>query len=200
MGEKRKNDWLRSVESRRVVVDEGRGDFYIYGWTHRKKKQQKNARGNAKKEKNDVTRERYTHIDAFCAFLLFFEISLQHANIRARDSPSRQNQNQKKTSDVAALNENLRKERTYTQIYLAFILRRFLVNIFFVNYRLDIFILSKREKPVFQLKKKKENCYVYRTLHKLSRSTFTESLLPSSSVFSSFLLIRKTLLNNKKKL
>merc|ERR1712212_567213 len=67
---KRKNDWLRSVESRRVVVDEGRGDFYIYGWTHRK-----NARGNAKKKerKNDVTRERYTHIDAFCVFLLFFK-------------------------------------------------------------------------------------------------------------------------------
>merc|ERR1712212_971152 len=120
MGEKRKNDWLRSVESRRVVVDEGRGDFYIYGWTHRKKKQQKNARGNAKKEKNDVTRERYTHIDAFCAFLLFFEISLQHANIRARDSHSRQNQNQKKTSDVAALNENLRKERIHRYISLSY--------------------------------------------------------------------------------
>merc|ERR1712055_477040 len=92
--EKRKNDWLRSVESRRVVVDEGRGDFYIYGWTHREKKNNKRTREGTqkKKKKNDVT----SHIDAFCVFLLFFEISLQHANIRARDSHFRQNQNQKK--------------------------------------------------------------------------------------------------------
>jgi hypothetical protein len=147
------------VESRRVVVDEGRGDFYIYGWTHRKKKNNKRTREGTQKKKerkNDVTRERYTHIDAFCVFLLFFKYHFNtQTYARATPTPAK-TKTKKKTSDVAALNENLRKERTYTQIYLAFILRRFLVNIFFVNYRLDIFILSKREKPVFQLKKKKK--------------------------------------------
>merc|ERR1712002_939604 len=49
----------------------GATSIYTVGRTE--KKQQKNARGNAKKRKNDVTRERYTHIDAFCVFLLFFK-------------------------------------------------------------------------------------------------------------------------------
>merc|ERR1712212_972841 len=108
---KRKNDWLRSVESRRVVVDEGRGDFYIYGWTHReKKKQQKNARGNAKKEKT-TSRERVKHIDAFCVFLLFFKYHFNtQTYARATPTPAKTKTKTKKTSDVAALNENLRKE------------------------------------------------------------------------------------------
>merc|ERR1712212_1079811 len=164
----------------------GATSIYTVGRTE--KKQQKNARGNAKKKKKEKTtsRERDIHTLTLSAFsFCFSNITSTRKHTRARLPLPPKPKPKKQTSDVAALNENLRKERTYTQIYLAFILRRFLVNIFFVNYRLDIFILSKREKPVFQLKKK-ENCYVYRTLHKLSRSTFTESLLPSSSVFSSF--------------
>merc|ERR1712200_195478 len=97
-------------ESRRVVVDEGRGDFYIYGWTHREKKTTKERERERKKErKNDVTRERYTHIDAFCVFLLFFKY---HFNTQtyARATPTPAKTKTKKTSDVAALNENLRKE------------------------------------------------------------------------------------------
>merc|ERR1719209_2355624 len=108
----------------------GRGDFYIYGWTHRKKKNNKRKREGTQKKKerkNDVTREIYTHIDAFCVFLLFFKY---HFNTQtyARATPTPAKTKTQKTSDVAALNENLRKERI--QIYLAFILRRFLVNIF----------------------------------------------------------------------
>merc|ERR1712002_1331957 len=125
----------------------------------RKKKNNKRTReGTQKKKKGKTTsRERDIHTLTLSAFsFCFSNITSTRKHTRARLPLPPKPKPKKKTSDVAALNENLRKERTYTQIYLAFILRRFLVNIFFVNYRLDIFILSKREKPVFQLKKKKK--------------------------------------------
>jgi len=151
------------VESRRVVVDEGRGDFYIYGWTHRKKKNNKRTREGTQKKKKEKTtsRERDIHTLTLSALsFCFSNITSTRKHTRAR-LPLPPKPKPKKTSDVAALNENLRKEWTYTQIYLAFLLRRFLVNIFFVNYRLDIFILYRRERNLFfSWKKKKIVMYI----------------------------------------
>merc|ERR1712212_1124499 len=69
---KRKNDWLRSVESRRVVVDEGRGDFYIYGWTHREKKKKRRH----ERELNTLTLSAFS----FC----FSNITSTRKHTRAR--------------------------------------------------------------------------------------------------------------------
>merc|ERR1711990_843434 len=89
----------------------GATSIYTVGRTERKKttKESERERKKKKKGKNDVTRERYTHIDAFCVFLLFFKY---HFNTQtyARATPTPAKTKTKKTSDVAALNENLRKE------------------------------------------------------------------------------------------
>merc|ERR1712212_742578 len=84
---KRKNDWLRSVESRRVVVDEGRGDFYIYGWTHREKKTTKERERERKKKKKGKTtsRERDIHTLTLSAFsFCFSNITSTRKHTRAR--------------------------------------------------------------------------------------------------------------------
>merc|ERR1712212_8512 len=82
---KRKNDWLRSVESRRVVVDEGRGDFYIYGWTHREKKTTKERERERKKEQKTTSRERDIHTLTLSAFsFCFSNITSTRKHTRAR--------------------------------------------------------------------------------------------------------------------
>jgi len=107
----------------------GATSIYTVGRTE--KKTTKERERERKKRKNDVTRESYTHW-RFLRFPFVFQISLQHANIRARDSHSGQNQKKKKKKKqvTSPLSTRIWEKNERIQIYLAFLLRRFLVNIF----------------------------------------------------------------------